>query len=53
MRQVEVAVTYFKQLSDMDPFSLDNLDTFSNLLYVVEQRVELRHLAQKTTTIER
>ena len=45
MRQVEVAVTNFKQLSDMDPFRLDNLDTFSNLLYVTEQRVELAHLA--------
>ena len=53
MRQVEVAVTNFKQLSDMDPFRLDNLDTFSNLLYVTEQRVELAHLAHKTTMIER
>ena len=34
-------------------FRLDNLDTFSNLLYVKEQRVELAHLAQKTVNIDK
>ena len=53
MRQVEEAVTYFKQLSEVDPFRLDNLDTYSNLLYVKEQRVELAHLAHKTNMIDK
>ena len=39
---------YFKQLSEIDPYRLDNLDTYSNLLYVKEQRVELAYLAHKT-----
>ena len=47
MRQVDQAVTYFKQLGTVDPYRLDNLDTYSNLLYVKEQRVELAHLAHR------
>ena len=47
MRQVEEAVSYFRQLSEVDPCRLDNLDTYSNLLYVKEQRVELAHLAHR------
>ena len=34
MRQVEDAVAFFKQLVEVDPYRLDNLDTYSNLLYV-------------------
>ena len=48
MREVDQAVMYFKQLSEVDPYRLDNLDTYSNLLYVKEQRVELAYLAHKT-----
>ena len=36
MRQVEEAVTYFKQLSEVDPYRQDNLDTYYNLLYITE-----------------
>merc|ERR1719228_3089403 len=53
MRQVDEAVTYFKQLAELDPYRLDNLDTYSNLLYVKEQRVELAHLAHKTNMIDK
>jgi len=53
MRQVEEAVVYFKQLGEVDPYRLDNLDTYSNLLYVKEQRVELAHLAHKTNMIDK
>jgi len=53
MRQVDQAVTYFKQLSEVDPFRLDNLDTYSNLLYVKEQRVELAYLAHRTNMIDK
>ena len=51
--QVEEAVVYFKQLGEVDPYRLDNLDTYSNLLYVKEQRVELAHLAHKTNMIDK
>jgi len=53
MRQVDQAVQYFKQLSEVDPYRLDNLDTYSNLLYVKEQRVELAHLAHRTNMIDK
>ena len=45
--QVDQAVEYFKQLDDIDPYRLDNMDTYSNLLYVKEHRVELAHLAHR------
>jgi anaphase-promoting complex subunit 8 len=53
MREVDQAVQYFKQLSEHDPFRLDNLDTYSNLLYVKEQRVELAYLAHRTAQIDK
>jgi len=53
MRQVDQAVTYFKQLGEVDPYRLDNLDTYSNLLYVKEQRVELAHLAHRTNMVDK
>ena len=53
MREVDQAVMYFKQLSEIDPYRLDNLDTYSNLLYVKEQRVELAYLAHKTAQIDK
>ena len=39
---------YFKQLGETDPYRLDNMDTYSNLLYVKEHRVELAHLAHRS-----
>ena len=48
LRKMDLAVEYFKDLLGKDPFRLDNLDTYSNLLYVKEQRVELAHLAHKS-----
>ena len=53
MREVDAAVGYFQQLSELDPFRLDNLDIYSNLLYVKEQRVELAHLAHKSVDIDK
>ena len=47
---MDLAVDYFKDLLEKDPFRLDNLDTYSNLLYVKEQRVELAHLAHKSVS---
>jgi len=50
---VDEAVLWFRRLSDIDPHRLDNLDTYSNLLYVKEQRVELAHLAHKAAEIDK
>jgi len=54
MRQVTRAVEKFQQLlSGIDPYRLDNLDIYSNLLYVNEQGVELAHLAHKSVEIDK
>lgn len=53
MREVDQAVQYFKQLLEVDPYRLDNLDTYSNLLYVRDQRVDLAYLAHKTVQIDK
>lgn len=48
---VDQAVTIFKELEALDPYRLDNLDTYSNLLYVKEMRVELSHLAHRVVQV--
>ena len=53
MRQVDEAVDVFQKLSSVDPFRLDNLDIYSNLLYVKEQRVELAALAHTCVEIDK
>ncbi|XP_067007530.2 cell division cycle protein 23 homolog isoform X3 [Anabrus simplex] len=52
-RDVDMAIATFRRLQEVDPYRLDNLDTYSNLLYVREMRVELAHLAQKVCEIDR
>ena len=47
-RKLDQAVECFKELTTEDHFRLDNLDTYSNVLYVKDQRVELAHLAHHT-----
>jgi len=53
LRRVEEAVEYFKNLSEIDPYRLDNMDVYSNILYVTDQRVELANLAHKTNQIDK
>jgi hypothetical protein len=50
---VDTAITTFRRLQKCDPFRLDNLDTYSNLLYVRELRVELAHLAHQACEIDK
>jgi len=52
-RDLDQAVESFKKLTDEDPYRLDNLDTYSNVLYVKDQRVELAHLAHHTVQIDK
>ncbi|XP_059082328.1 cell division cycle protein 23 homolog [Tigriopus californicus] len=53
MRQVDQAVEYFLKVTTTDPCRLDNLDTYSNLLYVKEHRVDLAHLAHRVAQIDK
>ena len=52
-RELDQTVESFKKLTDEDPYRLDNLDTYSNVLYVKDQRVELAHLAHHTVQIDK
>lgn len=50
---VENALQIFKTIIKEDPYCLDNMDTFSNLLYVREMKVELAYLAHRATEIDK
>lgn len=52
-RDVDMAIQTFRRLQRMDPCRLDNLDTYSNLLYVKEMRVDLAHLAHQACEIDK
>ncbi|KAH9520460.1 Anaphase-promoting complex subunit 23 [Bulinus truncatus] len=53
MRAVDLAVQTFKTLEVMDPFRIENMDVYSNLLFVTENKAELAHLAHKCCTINK
>uniref|UniRef100_A0A2R5LLS6 Cyclosome subunit 8 n=1 Tax=Ornithodoros turicata TaxID=34597 RepID=A0A2R5LLS6_9ACAR len=53
MRIVDRAIGGFQALQRVDPYRLDNMDIYSNLLYVKELRVELSHLAHHTCSIDK
>ncbi|XP_067118265.1 cell division cycle protein 23 homolog [Centruroides vittatus] len=53
MRDVDQAIECFQSLQKIDPFRLDNMDIYSNLLYVKEMRMELSYLAHHTSEIEK
>lgn len=42
----------FQKILQIDPYRLDNLDTYSNLLYVLENKTELAYLAHKVVEID-
>lgn len=52
-RDVDNAIATFKQIIEDDPYCLDNMDTFSNLLYVKELKNELAYLAHRATVIDK
>ncbi|KAF4526395.1 hypothetical protein B566_EDAN012685 [Ephemera danica] len=52
-REVDTAVEMFRQLTQDDPYRLENMDTYSNLLYVKEMRAELSHLAHHVTEVDK
>ncbi|CAL1530197.1 unnamed protein product [Lymnaea stagnalis] len=53
MRDVDLAVQTFKSLEVMDPYRIENMDIYSNLLYVKEKKSELAHLAHKCCTVNK
>lgn len=51
--ELDKAIDVFKELLDMDPYRLDNLDTYSNLLYVKELNTQLADLAHQAVSIDK
>ncbi|KAJ8686394.1 hypothetical protein QAD02_022188 [Eretmocerus hayati] len=52
-RDVDSAISLFKEIIEDDPYCLDNMDTYSNLLYVKELKNDLAHLAHRATEIDK
>lgn len=52
-RDVDKAIEIFQQILAVDPYRLENLDMYSNLLFVREQKTEMAHLAHKAVEINK
>ena len=52
LRDIEAAVDNFKRVRQLDPFRLDDMDAYSNALYVSQRRYELALLAHESNDIE-
>ncbi|XP_071167407.1 cell division cycle protein 23 homolog [Mytilus edulis] len=53
MREIDMSVTAFAELQELDPYRLENMDTYSNLLYIKEMRADLAHLAHRCCDIDK
>ncbi|XP_065919485.1 cell division cycle protein 23 homolog [Dysidea avara] len=47
------SIDAFQHLEKLDPYQLDNVDTYSNVLFVKGNKVELTLLAERATEIDR
>ncbi|XP_045470221.1 cell division cycle protein 23 homolog [Harmonia axyridis] len=52
-RELDKAIGMFRRILQQDPYRLDNLDIYSNLLYVQEMKTQLADLAHKVVTIDK
>lgn len=52
LRDIEAAVVNFKKVRSIDPYRLDDMDVYSNALYVSQRRYELASLAHTANEIE-
>lgn len=52
LRDIEAAVDNFKRVRSSDPYRLDDMDFYSNALYVSQRRYELASLAHTANDIE-
>ncbi|TKS83983.1 Cell division cycle protein 23 -like protein [Collichthys lucidus] len=50
---IDQALALFNELRDQDPYRIDNMDTFSNLLYVKSMKPELSYLAHNLVEIDK
>ncbi|XP_055589508.1 cell division cycle protein 23 homolog [Uranotaenia lowii] len=52
-RDVDKSIEIFQRLHEVDPFRLDNLDSYSNLLFVKDMKTDMAHLAHKAVDINK
>ena len=52
LREVETAISLFNTIRNDDPYRLDSMDIYSNLLYVKEMQTELSSLAHIANQID-
>ncbi|XP_035914825.1 cell division cycle protein 23 homolog [Anopheles stephensi] len=52
-RDVDRSIDIFQHLQSVDPYRLDNLDSYSNLLFVKDMKTEMSHLAHKVVEINK
>ncbi|XP_020798935.1 cell division cycle protein 23 homolog [Drosophila serrata] len=52
-RDVDKAIELYQNLLESDPYRLDNVDTYSNLLFVKEMKTEMAQLAHKAVSINK
>ncbi|KAK0154937.1 Cell division cycle protein 23 [Merluccius polli] len=53
IRDIDQALALFNELRDQDPYRIENMDTFSNLLYVKSMKPELSYLAHNLVEIDK
>lgn len=51
--EYQQAETTFDSILTSDPYCLDNMDTYSNILYVMEKRSKLSYLAQLSSQVDK
>lgn len=53
IRDFDVSVEQFKEVYEADPYMLENIDTYSNILYIQDDRAELSYLAQHACEVDK
>ncbi|OBS80941.1 hypothetical protein A6R68_20837, partial [Neotoma lepida] len=53
IRDIDKALSIFNELRKQDPYRIENMDTFSNLLYVRSMKSELSYLAHNLCEIDK
>ncbi|KAG7484883.1 hypothetical protein MATL_G00055100 [Megalops atlanticus] len=53
IRDIDQALSLFNELREQDPYRIENMDTFSNLLYVRSMKPELSYLAHNLVEIDK
>ncbi|XP_046857700.1 cell division cycle protein 23 homolog [Xenia sp. Carnegie-2017] len=53
LKDFDVAVTSYEEINKIHPYCLENMDTYSNILYVKEMKPELSHLAHHCFEIDK